>query len=918
MGMNEIFPPLSEREIRGAEISKRAAREGMVLLKNRNHVLPLKPDKMVLLGNGAVRTVRGGTGSGDPFNGGLSGGGDSEVEQSPRYNIHILPAIKKTGCEIVNESALIKHTEEYDKARREYVGNVFSVFTFPEQDLSREELAEYRRVCDTAVYVISRNAGEGNDRSLENDYNLTEEEKKNLSLARETFTCFIVILNVGGPISVKDIQESDPDAILLMNQAGQEGGEALADVLFGVVSPSGKLTDTWAVEYRDYPSSETYLSDFNSSYYTEGIYVGYRYFATEKKRAGYPFGYGLSYTEFELIKSTAEIQGEELIVKTTVKNTGSRKGKEVVQVYVSAPSTELDMPYMELRGFEKTHLLGAGEEEIMAVTIPVKSLASYSEMHHGYILSKGYYIIRVGNSSAQTKAVAALFIPETQLIIKVDVMLPLAEALEEKKGIIGETYEEEGSKLPVLIIEDPLEVEERISPYKGEEVTDLQSDGKTYLYEDLKNGKCTLDQFVAQFSEEELAVFTCGTGWGVEGDKNPVIGSNSESVPGAAGETTHMFEEKYGMPSMIMADGPGGVRVMQHFTATNTDTGERQEVYHHCIAWPTGTLLAQTFDRELAREVGLGMQEDLATMKIHILLAPGVNIHRNPLCGRNFEYFSEDPLVAGEIGAALIRGIQYEGKAAACIKHYAANNQETNRHANDSVIGQRALREIYLEPFRIGIVKGKSLSIMTSYNKINSIPSADSYDLCTNLARGEWGFDGLIMTDWNGGSSTPYISMHAGNDLIMPGGETRVLNIQNAVKFIPPQFDERGNAGKIRMNPHSPFCYMLWNGFVPGKDGKDLAEACLGEGHTAEVKGNLILVDGEELYMEAGTVADAIINKEDFKPLKTPVTTEDAFIREDGRAILYKGTYEKEPKISIGDQQLRAKSIIQVMLALGC
>ena len=917
MNRTDIFPPFTEREIEGAEIARTAAEEGMVLLKNDNGALPLSPGKIALYGTGAVRTVRGGTGSGDPFNGGLSGGGEIHINQSPRYHINIMPALEAAGFTVVNAAEMNALSAEYDKTYEESYVSFFLAFRFPEKTIAEASAREASARTDTAVYVISRISGEGSDRKLEDDYHLTQAEKENLALLRSLFSRLVILLNVGGPVCGADLLASDPDAVLLIGQGGQEGGEAVANVLSGRVSPSGKLTDSWAMQYEDYPSAATYLKDWDNSFYTEGIYVGYRYFDTFDREPAWPFGFGLSYTDFSLSmdKGDCFLEGEDLCARVKVRNSGNAYGREVVQVYVSAPSTELDMPYQELKGFEKTKLLAPGGEETVTVRIPVVSLASYSEAHGGYILSRGYYIVRVGDSSQDTVKAAALHISQTVPVVRVEKALPLAQELNELTGLSGDDNSTQTERLPILEPENLPACEERVSPYRDEAVPQYQSDGRVWQFSDLKAGRCSLSEFVAQLSEDDLAVFACGTGWGVSDDNDPIVGANSESVPGAAGETARVFE-KYGVPTLVLADGPGGVRVAQHFTATNIDTGQKQEVYHHCIAWPIGTLIAQSFDRQLAKTVGLAMQADLAAMKIQVFLAPGVNIHRNPLCGRNFEYFSEDPLLSGEIGAAVTLGIQQDSRAAACLKHYAGNNQETNRAANNSVIGQRALREIYLEPFRIGVVKGRAMSMMTAYNKLNGVPCADSYDLCTNLARGEWGFDGLIMTDWNGGSSTPYKSMHAGNDLIMPGGESRVRNILNGVRFIPPQFDERGAVDRIQTHPVARFYQLLWNGFTPDPEGEEIAEAPLGEGQKAEIKDGLILVNGEPLYMEAGTIGEAMKNRDAFKPLKRPATTADASVSEDGRRILYRGWFKRKPQISVGDLQQRAASILKVMLFL--
>lgn len=401
MKSNTIYPPMSEREISGAAISREAATQGMVLLKNINGVLPLKGrGKIALFGNGAARTIRGGTGSGDPFNGGLSGGGDQDVDQSLRYHINILNAMETEGFEIVNREQQMAWARCYDLAKREMKDQVMSVFAFPEEPLTTEKLEEYAKETETAICVISRNSGEGNDRFMKKevsigdkkyeigDYRLSAVEMDNLKKLRSAFSSLVLVLNVPGSISVQDLEAACADAILLMGQAGQEGGAAVTDILTGKATPSGKLTATWAKKYEDYPTAGNFLQDFNKAVYTEGIYVGYRYFDTFNVDPGYPFGYGLSYTTFALGNLEASLDEDTLVLGVTVENTGAFAGREVVQIYVSAPVSEMDMPEQELKGFQKTMLLAPGEKEDIKIRIPLRNLASYSENAGGYILSK--------------------------------------------------------------------------------------------------------------------------------------------------------------------------------------------------------------------------------------------------------------------------------------------------------------------------------------------------------------------------------------------------------------------------------------------------------------------------------------------------------------------------------------------------
>ena len=937
-----LVPPLSPREIQNAAIAKMAAQEGMVLLKNEAEALPLSNQKPVaLFGVGAVRTVRGGTGSGDPFNGGLSGD-ENTADLSPRYHIHILPAMEASGFQIVNRDEMETVSARYDAEKNKTAVSPLGTFVFPDEALVEEKTVEYASKADTAVYVLSRNSGEGADRQLAGDYQLTEIELANLKLLRTLFRKLILVLNVASPVSVRDLETANADAILLMGQCGQEGGTALAEILDGTVSPSGKLTATWGVDYQDYPSADTYLSDDKVSLYYEGIYVGYRYFDTFSVKAGFPFGYGLSYTSFELRAAEAELHGTDLSVSVAVKNSGKYAGKEVVELYVGAPETEMEMPKKELRGFEKTDLLMPGEEETVTICVPLSNLSSYSERHGGYILSEGDYTVYAGDSVENTEAVAVLRIRKTVLVRRVDSVLPLQRVLPEIHRPAQQKMLENEKKLSagvlmactpkVLTAKELPDEEDRRSPYRNEQVVTYAVNGentdrlpyetvktvekKDWTFADYIDGKVTAENLLAQFSDEELINFVCGTGWGVEDDKHPMVGGNSESVPGAAGETTHALEKKYGIPSIILADGPAGVRIQQHFEATNTITHEKQEVFHHCIAWPAGTCLAQSFNRDVLREVGRGLGRDLEAFHIGVLLGPGINIQRNPRCGRNFEYYSEDPLVTGEMAAAIVEGIQESGRTGACIKHFAANNQETNRFANDSTVGERALREIYLKPFQIAVEKSQPLCIMTSYNKINGIPAADSYDLCTNIARGEWGFKGLIMTDWNGGSSTPSISMHAGNDLIMPGGKTKEKNILDALKDCEPQFDERGAVKRTKIIPFLEIYELEWGSFRPEENGRDIAAAPLADHVTVEIRDGVFYTDGEPIYLEAATMAELRSDFQHFVPLRTPLTTKVAELSEDGRSILYHGTHSFRKTVARGDIERCAKNILNVIREL--
>ncbi|MCI7814399.1 MAG: glycoside hydrolase family 3 C-terminal domain-containing protein [Lachnospiraceae bacterium] len=948
---------ISQREKDNAELAKRVAEEGMVLLENHEQALPIKEQTIALFGNGAIRTVRGGTGSGDPFNGGLSGGGDALVDLSERYHINIYDAFVAAGYNVTTADFLTEFAKGYDEEKVAAGANPMATFAYPEMEVTEDLVNQAKEGTDTAIYVISRNAGEGADRSQTTktgqsiageefevgDYELTELEKKNLELVAKSFDRVVVVLNVGGVIDTKFMSEIEGlDALLYMSQAGQEAGTALVDVVTGKTTPSGKLTSTWAKQYADYPASDTFASndgDVDTEYYTEGIYVGYRYFDTFGIEPAYEFGYGLSYTEFDTQILSVEADEEQVSVKVSVTNTGDTyAGKEVVQVYFSAPDSEkAEKEYQELAAYAKTDLLQPGQSQELTICYSTKDMAYYDEAEAAYMLDAGNYVVRVGNSSRNTHVAAVLSLDETVKTEQLSNQLTVPEELQfeelSKKEATPYTYEGEADEIAAaqtiaLSKEVFGEPENHASAYDDESVTTYTTDpsyeakqpyekvevvdakeGATLL--DVYNGEVSLEEFVAQMSVEELATLNCGSGWGVANENSPIVGSNSDTIPGAAGETTVNYFDSYGIPSIVVADGPGGVRVKQEYVATDVNTGEEETYYQYCTAWPVSVLRGQTWNTELLEELGEGFARELKEMGITIVLGPSLNIHRDPLCGRNFEYYSEDPLIAGTMSAAVTNGVQETPGVGACLKHYAGNNQETNRNATNSVISERALREIYVKGFEIAVKASHPMSIMTSYNLINGIPAGDNYDLCTDLPRGEWGFDGLIMTDWNGGMSTPALSMHAGNDMIMPGGTERAENIQGGVQDLKPGFDERGQVALKTTIMYGSFevSSAQWGEFVLDANGTEEEVAQLGEGYTASVNENgEIVVNDEPVY----TVYESNF-WQGTGEFKNPLTTEVASVSEDGKQIIYHGNYAEDP-ICIGDIQKSVMNNLRVIM----
>ena len=943
---------VTAREKANAALAREAAAQGMVLLENKNNSLPIKTKKLALFGGGAVRTVRGGTGSGDPFNGGLSGGGDVNVNQSERYNINIYNSFKKAGYDITTASILEKYAEGYDVENAKAASNPMATFAYPELTFTDEELAASAKDTNTAVYVISRNAGEGADRGMTKkvtvneveyelgDYELSDVEKENLKKVASTFENTIVVLNVGGVIDTKFFEETEGlDSLLLMGQGGQEGGNALLDVVTGAVTPSGKLTDTWAENYSDYPASATFAKadgDSMKEWYKEGIYVGYRYFDTFGIKPAYEFGYGLSYTNFDINVKNVSVNEDKVTVKAEVTNTGKTySGKEVVQVYFSAPdSKDAEKEYQQLAAYGKTDELAPGESQVLTLTYGTDEMAYYSEEKASYILDPGTYYVRVGDSSRNTKVAAAIKLNQSAVteVLSNQMEVPESENLTEwsKAGKTPYTYateQQEMAEAPVFTLDaSKVKTENNVSEYKDEKVTtyttdpdykavqdyekvEVVTDKKGATLKDVVDNKVTMGEFVAQMSLEELAKLNCGSGWGVANENAPIVGSNSATVPGAAGET--LTYDQYGIPSIVLADGPGGIRVKQKYEAKNVETGETATYYQYCTAWPVDFVLAQSWDTDLLKRIGEAFGKELEEMNITILLGPSLNIHRDPLCGRNFEYFSEDPVISGTMASAITLGVQEEPGVGACLKHFSANNQETDRSGTDSIVSERALREIYLKGFEIAVKESRPMSIMTSYNLINGVPTADSYDLCTNIARGEWGFDGLIMTDWNGGSSTPMKSMHAGNDMIMPGGAERAQNIVNGMQDAEPNFDERGQvAVDVQLMYGFVKVYSAkWNEFTPSAEGTKTVSTNLGEGYTATVADDgRILVNGEEIYLN---YRQGWFNPGTFS---VPATTDVVTVSNDGKTLTYKGEYVDNNIICLGDVQKSAINNLNIIM----
>lgn len=809
---------VTDSEARHSDFIRRVSGECMVLLEN-DGVLPLPaPGKVALYGNGARATVKGGTGSG---------------EVNSRSVINIEQGLEMAGFTVTTKSWLDAQERlagaewnayQADVCRRAKESGTDAFTVMFNEHFVPKALAPFEKADgDLAVYVLSRNSGEGSDRfNAPGDYQLTPEEVALITALGQNYRNVVVLLNVGGIIDAPAIKGIPGiNALLLISQSGNMGGHIVADVLLGKSLPSGRLTDTWAADYMDYPSSAEFShnnGNWNDEYYKDGIYVGYRYFDTFNVTPAYPFGYGLSYTTFsiEVLKTAADEAAVAITAKVT--NTGSTyAGREVVQVYGSAPREGLEKPWQVLAGFGKTKLLQPGESQTLTISFPLTNLESYDPAKAAYVLEAGDYVIRVGQNSRSTKVSAILKLDGTAITKQVKNICPLDEEFQEisSAGATPYSYPEEASEkaaAPVIAL-CAAKIGTVTVEYAGEPAPFAPAlTDHVITLADVRDGRFTIEQLVSQLTLEEMADLCVGAAR----ENDDVIGAASKSVPGAAGETSMLLAYR-GIRDMVNADGPAGLRLIPHFrtdaqgkllpggskmSGLEEAFAQKQEgevdYYQYCTAVPIAWLLASSWDLQLIEEIGDMVGEEMEQFGVRIWLAPGMNIHRNPLCGRNFEYYSEDPLLSGLCAAADVRGVQKHAGIGTSIKHYFANNQEDNRMFINAHIRERAIREIYLRNFGICIEAAQPMTIMTSYNLINGVHTANCYDTITCYAREECGFAGYVMTDWFTSSfkisstmskpnpvypcSSSPLCIYAGNDVQMPGCEGNIEDIINAVK----------------------------------------------------------------------------------------------------------------------------------------
>ncbi len=699
------------------ELARQAAAESCVLLRN-DGTLPLDKDDSVAVFGRCQQ---------DWFYVGYGSGGDVH----PPYTVNLMEGLKNAGALYDRGLAQIydewTHSEEH-AAYHGFWGHW--PMSHPEMPLDTALVKGIAERNHTAVVVLGRAAGEDRENTLTpGSYYLTDEEENLLQTVSSAFAKTVVVLNIGNIIDFSWTGKYKLDAILLAWQGGMESGNAVADVLYGKVSPCGKLADTIARNYQDYPSS-SHFGDKLKNEYEEGIFLGYRYF--EKYREDqvlYPFGYGLSYTDFEVNPvGLAYNEGENKVtVQVRITNTGRYPGKEVIKLWCLPPEGRLKQPNRVLVGFGKTKELLPGERQNLLVTAKLDYMASYDEWKHAFLYEQGEYRFMINDT-----LYGSVFMKE-------------------------ETIQKQCEQAAVPGVDLRARIEKRLPE-------ELQPKGQNLLrLTDVKEGRATLDDFVAELSNQELEALTRGHGF-----MHSPLGTDGNA--GTFGGILPSLQEKE-VPVITTTDGPAGIRLNRFSSLL-----------------PCGTALACTWNLDLVTDLYELLGAEMVSAGSDVLLAPGMNLHRNPLCGRNFEYFSEDPLLSGFMAAAVIRGIQRNG-VSACPKHFCCNNQETNRAGNDSVVGERALRELYLRNFEIAVKEGKPLCIMTSYNKVNGVWSHYNYDLVTTILRKDWGYDGLVITDWwmKPARSPEFSSLknnayrvRAGVDILMPGDMNRLARSYKA------------------------------------------------------------------------------------------------------------------------------------------
>lgn len=685
--------------------------EGIVMLKNDNNALPLdKKEEIALFGRIQFNYYKSGTGSGGMVNvSKVIGIPEGLVESGIKLNKELSDAYEKW---------LLENPFDIGEG---WGGEPWSQKEMPLEGSLVKRVSEK---CKTAIVIIGRTAGEEQENRIEEgSFLLTETEKDMLAKVRGAFEKMVVLLNVGNLIDLEYIEGLKPDSILYVWQGGMVGGDGTAAVLTGKVSPSGKLPDTIAYNITDYPS-DPYFGNTERNFYTEDIYVGYRYFETfAKERVRYPFGFGLSYTDFDVKTVSAEIKEDKINLEILVKNTGAYKGKEVVQVYLEQPQGKLGKPARVLCGFEKTKELAPSEEQVLKINVMLSDFASYDDSgvtgkRFCYVLEAGDYNICVGTDVRNAAAVCTKTVPELVVTKSLTQAVAPVQSFKRIRPELNENgYAVAFEDVPLNEVDEEKRRLDNIPP----EIT--QTGDRGIKLSDVVSGKSTMTEFIAQLSDYDLSCIIRGEGMG-----SPRVTAGTASAFGGVSDNLVNF----GIPAGCCSDGPSGMRM---------DCGTK------AFSIPIGTLIASSFNKTLVTELFTLLGLEMTANNVDCLLAPGMNIHRHPLNGRNFEYFSEDPFLTGSMAVAELKGLHSVG-VTGTIKHFCGNNQETNRHFLESVVSERALREIYLKGFEMAVKEGGAQTVMTTYGIVNGLWTSASYDLNTVVLRNEWGFKGYTMTDW--------------------------------------------------------------------------------------------------------------------------------------------------------------------------
>ena len=778
---------LQDYEREHAQRIRRLGAECTLFLK-RNGDFPLKePGNIALFGSGARMTVKGGTGSGEVnshyavnVEQGLENAGFTVTS---KYWMETYEALRRAAREQFVRGLLEKARKERKIAAAEYMGAVM-----PEPEYSIPLYGEG----DTAIYVLARISGEGSDReAIPGDILLTETETRDILALNRQYKRFLLVLNVGGVVDLSPVTEVEN--ILLLSQLGAETGNILADILLGKSFPSGKLSTTWAA-WGEYPA----VGDFggrDETRYKEGVFMGYRYFDSVGKKPLFPFGFGLGYTDFEVRSGSLRREGEDIRLLARVRNTGAFPGRETVQLYVSQPGEEIPQPRQVLAAFAKTPELQPGEDCQVTLEFSLRDLAYYDEDDDTWTLEKGSYLLRLGTSSADTKPAGKLWLNKSAVSLQCRACCGKPDFTDWSP----KTKDKEKTGSRHVLAFRSKKIEKQKVRYGRKESPELLTE---------------------ELSDRELALLGVGCFEDKPGILG-VVGDSGRSVAGAAGETTRLLRHK-GIPSLVMADGPAGLRLSRDYVRDEKGAhgvGEpmpesmtellpkpvswamrrmsggkpRGELHHqYATAIPIGTAIAQSWDPALAESCGDVVGDEMERFGVHLWLAPALNLHRDIRCGRNFEYFSEDPLLSGKMAAGLTRGVQRHPGCGVTIKHFAANNQERNRYNSNSQLSQRTLRELYLRGFGICVRESQPVALMTSYNLINGEHTSERRDLIEKILRSEFGFRGIVMTDWiipmAQGKSRKYKAPDAGKiaaaggDLTMPGSKNDQKAILKALK----------------------------------------------------------------------------------------------------------------------------------------